>query len=388
MLFYFGNSGNWVKKVAKKVMYLFSKIAEIDSSISDITVDDHYDDTALVNDYEINFFQKDIVSFDVKAMYAPGLHIQDTVIHAFKDLADDFFTTSQHICFFFYLKGNTTVESVAGSHRYSNDIGMLKRTFLDDSGGGGVEYIKQDDETHQIIVKMSRAFYLGLLAHDEWIFEDDFYQDVLAAHEGARISETLYMNLKMLNVVQDILASQHIAQNRQKFICIKLRELIFHIHQLTTYGPVTMCKKETIIPDRLLEKIRAYLALHIYAPPTIPQLAIRFGVNEKNLKLDFKKMYGTTIYAYVIRERMEAAKKLLLENYNVNEIAGRLGYRSVSHFIKVFKTYHKCTPKQALKENRAIFSNIQKGTALLLFASTFTYIFHIQLFYSMLFVKR
>lgn len=83
-------------------------------------------------------------------------------------------------------------------------------------------------------------------------------------------------------------------------------------------------------------------------PPTSAELAKIFLMNEKKLKQNFKSIYGTTIYAFVVQIRMEKAKKLLLENYNVNELAILLGYNSVSHFIKVFKNYYGYTPKEAL----------------------------------------
>lgn len=335
-------------------MHLFSKIVGISQPISDIAIPNHYDQHAIVEDYDCQIVDKNLASFKIRSLYAPGLHFQDTHIQAYQDVEDHFYTTEDHVRYFFYIKGNTNVEKGAGNASYGHDVGMLQRNYLDDNGGGGTVHIKKGDVTHHIILKMSREFFLRLLDHEDWIFEDNFYRYVEAGKPENRVNETLYMDLKMLSVVQEILESKHMKHNRLRFICMKIRELLFYIHQLTSYGKPAAMKRKRSVPELKLEKIRAYLALHIIYPPTIPQIAIQFGVNEGRLKEDFKHKYGVTIYAFVIHQRMEKAKDLLMEDFNVNEISARLGYRSVSHFIKVFKNYHGSTPKQVLKNRKLI----------------------------------
>lgn len=103
-----------------------------------------------------------------------------------------------------------------------------------------------------------------------------------------------------------------------------------------------------------MENIKAYLTAHFQRPPTIPELAELFMVDEKKLKETFKYIYGTTVHKHVTQLRMEKAKMFIKENYNVTEISLLLGYQSVSHFIKVFKSYYGVTPNDAIQKYAAV----------------------------------
>lgn len=351
-------------------MHIYSRIVEVDKELCNIIIPDAYQENAPLSSYAVEYDDQEQVGFKVRAIHMPGFHIQDTKITAHKTVADEFFTTGQHVRFFFYLKGQTNVENGAGNQSYSHDVGMLQRNFLDEFGGGGIVHIKENDETMHIIVKMSRAFYINLLQGESWIGDDAFHQYILSGQPENRPNQTFYIDLNMLRILQDILNSTEIQNNAYHFLKIKLRELLFSIHQLTNFGPALQSQPSDGSAMDTLEKIRAYLSLHLDNPPSLPELSKRFMLNEKKLKQEFKRLYGTTIYAFVIQERMEKAKKLLMEDYNVNELSTMLGYQSVSHFIKVFKSYHGHTPKEALKHFKMIAQNTNKGMQLLTTASS------------------
>lgn len=82
-------------------------------------------------------------------------------------------------------------------------------------------------------------------------------------------------------------------------------------------------------------------------PPTVPELARLVGMNEYELKLGFKRIYGAPIHTYVHEYRMERARKLLDQPaMTVNEAAYAVGYSNPSHFIAAFKRRYGTTPKQ------------------------------------------
>lgn len=60
----------------------------------------------------------------------------------------------------------------------------------------------------------------------------------------------------------------------------------------------------------------------------------------------FKQRTGKTIVEYRTEKRIDYAKMLLLNtDYNILEISNKVGYFSLSHFIKNFKTYTGYTPE-------------------------------------------
>lgn len=80
-------------------------------------------------------------------------------------------------------------------------------------------------------------------------------------------------------------------------------------------------------------------------PPSIAMLAGRVGTNACYLKRQFKRTFGTTIYAYILQLRMEKALKLLqLKEKRISEIAHIVGYKHAAHFTTAFKKHYGVTP--------------------------------------------
>ncbi|MFK7925001.1 MAG: helix-turn-helix transcriptional regulator [Bacteroidia bacterium] len=92
-----------------------------------------------------------------------------------------------------------------------------------------------------------------------------------------------------------------------------------------------------IIKDRMID------------PPSLKELAHLIGLNEYQLKVGFKNIYGTTVYRYLTDYRMDRARKMLDSgSFRVNEAATEVGYSNPSHFIAAFKKKFGFTPKKYL----------------------------------------
>ena len=85
-------------------------------------------------------------------------------------------------------------------------------------------------------------------------------------------------------------------------------------------------------------------------PPTIKQLARLCATNEFKLKKVFKKVYKSTIYAYIQNLRLKEANLLLKEELmSIGEIAKRVGYKHQGHFSKLFFKSFGVYPKDLQK---------------------------------------
>lgn len=66
----------------------------------------------------------------------------------------------------------------------------------------------------------------------------------------------------------------------------------------------------------------------------------------------FSSVEGITLEQYIIRQKIEKAKELLLyDEFNLSEIASKLGYSSVAHLSAQFKKITGFTPSE-LKKTR------------------------------------
>lgn len=111
------------------------------------------------------------------------------------------------------------------------------------------------------------------------------------------------------------------------------------------------CRFLTHDEDR--EKVmraRDILLEHLDSPITIKELARKVAMNECYLKKGFKAMFGTTVYDYFQKERMERAKFLLYEQgLSVSEVAMKMGYSCISHFSTAFKKHTGLKPCELLR---------------------------------------
>ena len=84
-------------------------------------------------------------------------------------------------------------------------------------------------------------------------------------------------------------------------------------------------------------------------PPSLSDLAGEVKISLKKLKQGFKQVYGDSVYVFLLDYKMQVSKRLLSSgNYNVNEVALKVGYSTATHFINAFKRKFGTTPKKYL----------------------------------------
>ena len=84
-------------------------------------------------------------------------------------------------------------------------------------------------------------------------------------------------------------------------------------------------------------------------PPTLIELSKEVDISLKKLKQGFKQVYGSSVFSFLLDYKMQVSKRLLSSgNYNVNEVALKVGYSTATHFINAFKKKFGTTPKKYL----------------------------------------
>ena len=83
-------------------------------------------------------------------------------------------------------------------------------------------------------------------------------------------------------------------------------------------------------------------------PPTIEALASIAAMSTAKLKRIFKDVYGTGIYSYYQKQRMQKAREMLLSgDFSVKEVGLHVGYANLSNFATAFKKEFSVLPSQA-----------------------------------------
>ncbi|MCS6904700.1 MAG: AraC family transcriptional regulator [Bacteroidia bacterium] len=115
------------------------------------------------------------------------------------------------------------------------------------------------------------------------------------------------------------------------------------------------CQKEvSVITNRDREKIyevKRILDENLTSPPTLMELCRMVGLNDFKLKKGFKELFQTTVYGYVINQKLELAKQMLATTDEpIANIAFLAGYSTTANFSNAFKKKFGFSPS-ALRKN-------------------------------------
>ena len=123
-------------------------------------------------------------------------------------------------------------------------------------------------------------------------------------------------------------------------------------------------KEKSHVPseqDKKLQEAIDYMEGHYSEPLTLKVITEHCGLNHTTLTALFKREKGMTAIEYLMQHRIKVAKKhLAFTELSLKEIADRCGFKTVSHFSRVFKERTGETPmvfrSMALKKRKKIFS--------------------------------
>ena len=99
-------------------------------------------------------------------------------------------------------------------------------------------------------------------------------------------------------------------------------------------------------PSPLVIEVANYLIKHLSEPVTVREIARALCRGRSRLSTDFKKETGENLSEFILKKKVEEAKRILLQTDRpVADVALYLGFSSQSHFSRIFKKYTGFTPK-------------------------------------------
>ena len=82
---------------------------------------------------------------------------------------------------------------------------------------------------------------------------------------------------------------------------------------------------------------------------SVSSVANYCGISADYLSQIFKKEMDENLSTYILRQKLEKAKILLLKGANEKEICNEAGFSSQTYFITAFKRFYKMTPSEYIK---------------------------------------
>jgi len=247
---------------------------------------------------------------------------------------------TQMIQFYFCLKGKITFSYYGG--RYQQEL-TEGRSFL---------FYNPEKDLKQSISFLADSRMICLFITVEKLhslFVNDFTE--LTFLNSENINKKFYADNPTsphLRLVLDQLAHvQVIPTNNRLYYTGKAFELLSFYFDRSNEQDLANCP--FLLDENNVEKIRQAKKIvidHMIDPPGLKELSRMIGLNEYQLKVGFKNIYGSSVFQFLNDYKMEYARKLLDDRlHKVNEVSEEVGYSNPSHFITAFKRKYGITPK-------------------------------------------
>jgi len=131
--------------------------------------------------------------------------------------------------------------------------------------------------------------------------------------------------------------------------------LVTHlVRHYSTLGPRRMLSPKSFgLSHQQLDIVTSYIKIHYHDSISLEDLGGLVGLSKYYFARMFKRSTGFSPHEYLIRERIEQAKRLLsLGEMNVTEVAQFTGFADVSKFSNLFKNRVGVSPGVILKESK------------------------------------
>lgn len=180
-----------------------------------------------------------------------------------------------------------------------------------------------------------------------------------------RMSDDALMQHKYMAVSTITLATRYAIQgglNEAKAYAFSDR-VIHKIDKMSEENEIFMCLGLEII--KLTEEVKRnkkkpafsphikncikYINENLSRKISVSSVAEHCGISADYLSQVFKKEIGENLSTYILRQKLEKAKLLLLNGIGEKEICNEVGFSSQAYFITAFKRFYSMTPSEYVK---------------------------------------
>jgi AraC-like DNA-binding protein len=188
-------------------------------------------------------------------------------------------------------------------------------------------------------IEVKREHYLNLLCDSEqWSSE---LKEKVARNEVYYPGE-FTLSLPMIQTIHSIFNSTLSGSLKKLLIEAKVHELValqlHHCYEDKVAGKSNHQRE-------LFHSIREYLLNTFLEEHSLQKIARHFGVNEFLLKKGFKENFQTTVFDFILDQRMEYARRQLLDTkLTIHEVGSMVGYKYPNHFSTAFRKKFGVSP--------------------------------------------
>nr|WP_295927643.1 AraC family transcriptional regulator [uncultured Dyadobacter sp.] len=276
-----------------------------------------------------------------RSLLFPGMHIMNLHWEVDRDvrIVESSRTDTVNINFQMSGRMNTRFDGIA------SELTMEPRrhNLVFSPEGGFQNSVQAGEQVEMFHISMDRNYFSDLIGcEDHWSekVQGNLMKDSPFTGSRTNLEVTPYMH----TLIRDIKLSQRAGAMRNLLVQSKVLELLaLQLGQMQE-SPSSAHSLSLAEIERLHE-LKIFIESHFLEAFSLSSLSRLCLLNEFKLKKGFKELFGTTVFAYLRKLRMDFAAKLLLDSLkSIEDISEILGYEHPQHFSTAFKRHHGSSP--------------------------------------------
>lgn len=282
-----------------------------------------------------------------KSLLFPHMHVMNMHWTSQEDVVLYDNTPGETININFHMAGrlDTTFEGL------SHDLNMRpgKHNLVFSPEGGDTNRVAANESLEMFHISLDKAFFADIIGYDDH-WSKRVQKNLLYNKPFSGITGTADTTPFMQNLIREVKECREAGAVRNLMIQSKVLELLaLQIGQFR--GPQQADRISAADADKL-HQLKYFLDTHFLEEFSLAELSRTCLLNEFKVKKGFKELFGTTVFGYLRKMRMDYAEQLLLDTTrSVEEVSDMLGYEHAQHFSIAFKKYRGVNPS-SIKSKR------------------------------------
>jgi AraC-like DNA-binding protein len=282
-----------------------------------------------------------------KSLLFPHVHLMNLHLNSQADVVLYDNTPVDTININFHLAGrlDTTFEGLSHDLRMSPG----KHNLVFSPEGGDTNRLAANESLEMFHISLDKAFFSEIIGCDDrW--SERVQNNLLYNRPFSGIKGTADTTPLMQSLIRQVKQCGEVGAVRNLMIQSKVFELLaLQIEQFR--GPGQADSISAADADKL-HQLKYFLDTHFLEEHSLAALSRICLLNEFKVKKGFKELFGTTVFGYLRKMRMDYAERMLLDSaQSVEEVSDLLGYEHAQHFSTAFRKYHGVNPS-TLKSRR------------------------------------
>lgn len=248
--------------------------------------------------------------------------------------------------FTIFLEGNMKYENIDFNFDKVFKTNTLIVSALNKENG--LSYYEKDKHIKCMNICVDETFFKNFDGEDNKLINSII--DNINNKPYFSIINELSCNFNTLQILKNLLSNGLDKNFQQLYIQSKMYEFLYE-----SFNRLDESKKHSLplLEQKYLLNVKEYIQNNLYKDFTLRELAKIARSNETNLQKNFKLFFDTTVFKFILEQRMQKAKEFLTSNdYSINEISSLVGYKHQSNFTIAFLKRFGIRPKELMKTNR------------------------------------